>query len=232
MAISRMASSAGVLTDVTSNATAGALTSFSFNPGTGSFVVLGVGGWRDSTATMTFTPTIGGVTPAAVGPVVYGTDAPLGNSFFQWWVLAGVSSGAKTIAANWASSANSQPKIRIAALAYSGVGSYSGLIQTGGSEIGTALSQTVPTALGNVVAQMFMQEPAFGGTLSGYNQTPIINPFDTGLHGQGILGEAVAGGSSVTFTAVRGGGANYLESAFNMVPTESAALKSNMFLVI
>jgi hypothetical protein len=234
VAIARTTYTAGTLTDQVGNATSGTLTSYSFDPAGGDFVVLALGGWRSSAATMSFTASVGGVAATPLGSMQYGGDNPIYNAFFQFLVVQGVTTGLKTIAGSWAASANSVPHIRMAALAYSGVASYGGLQSTGGTESGTTVSQTVNTATNDMIVQMFMHEPLSGGTMSGYNQTSLVDPYDCGTHAQGILGQAAAGGSTVTFTAVRGSAAHYLETAFNLIPSGSgpAPTKSNMFLVM
>lgn len=215
--------------------TGGSLPSFSFDPGVGDFMVLSIAGYRSSSATLSFTPTINGVSPVAAGPVEWSNNTNTSNSSFQqFFVLTGQTSGAKTIAGNWSGNSGfASPKLKVAALSYSGVDSYGGFASTGGSASGTSMSQTLSSAAGRVIVQHFMVDVlSTADDTTGYNQEQIF-AWETGANGNGVLGQA-DGAPSVTFSATRGvDGADWLTAAFELVPPDAGVGgASNMMMVM
>ena len=194
----------------------GDLPTFSFDPGDGNFVIVAVAGYRTANILMTFAPTVDGAAMTAVGPVIYANNNYGSSGHFQWFVLSGVSAGSKTIAGTWSADGTGAPRFRVVALSYRDVASYQGLVQDGGSELGTALSQTFSSSTGRIIVQSFFHEAA--GQIGSYNQSPIINPVDCSTAFNGIIGQA-AGAATVTFTGLRNGGNSYLETGFELIPT-------------
>lgn len=216
-------------------ASSGSLPSSSFDPGSGDCVIMALHGQRAAAVSMSFTPTLGGVSMTAQGSVIYGNGSTSFNTFFQWWVLTGVSSGSKTIGGGWSSSSGSSPTIRTSILSYSGVGSIAGPQTVTGTEAGTALSQVVTSAINDMIVQCFIHEPISSTPVSSYNQTQLLT-LDTDTHCQGVVGQALASSTSTTFTAVRSSGANYLETALVLTPGGGGppppTNTSSMFLVM
>lgn len=235
MAISLINSTAGAYA-ASASLTGGNLPSFSFDPGAGSFVVVMIGGYRSSSATLTFNPTLAGVSMSPVGPVEWSNNTNTSNSCYQqWFIASSVSSGSKSVAGTWSGNGGfASPRTRVIAFSFSDVSTHTGFTSTGGSASGTGLSQTFSSSPGNVVVQCYMQDSLSStDQITDYNGWPIVYPFDAGANGQGAVGY-LPGAASVTFTASRLSGADWLTSAFQLVPVGEAPPEntSNMMMVM
>jgi hypothetical protein len=78
-----------------------------------------------------------------------------------------------------------------------------------GNATGTSLSQTVSSAVNEMVVQMFSASGAIGS----YNQTVRLNDEANGF----VIGDA-PGATTVAFTATCAAGVDYAESALRLTP--------------
>ena len=203
-------------------ASSGALAAFE-HPGAdgpNGVVIVPVLGRREANARMTLSVTYGGLPMQSVGPIVMGggyDQNAFAASFFQWFVMVNPPAGAQPVVVRWSANKVCSPRIAANSLSYTGVASFNPAPFTEtGTEAGTALSLVVPSATGRVIVQAFAHEPLSGDNIASYNKTARFS-LDSSLYAQGLVGEA-AGAATVTFTAVRSTGADYLETALDLLP--------------
>lgn len=206
----------GTTRDFPSN-TSGSTTSYN-HPGATKCVIAVLGGYRTSTSIPTWSVTYGGNAMTAIGSIIWGNGDNGGNaSFVQWFGLMNPPTGSQAVVASYTSAGFLSPYVTLNTASWLNVNSWSGPTSVTGTETGTALAQTVSSATGRVVMQMFMHEPLGSATPIGDydgNQLWIVNGGD---NGQGVVGYK-AGSSSVNFSASRTTGADYQGSAIQLIP--------------
>lgn len=184
-----------------------------------SMVIGCISGYRTSSLTMQFYMEYGGVAMTPIGATQWGNDSSGSNSsFFQWFGLTDPPAGTQEVRGYWYGSSWASPFINVQTVSFNGAGSWLGAYSAGGTESGEALSQSIPSAEGELVLQAFMYE-GLSSTSTPYPGSydgTLIRYLDGG-YAKGILGRK-PGDSTVTFTATRASGADYLESAIRIVP--------------
>lgn len=179
-------------------------------------------GYRSTNVDISLAVTWGGVSMSSF-PICYGNAGPgtlvgTTSSFAQFFYLADPATGSQDVVTTWSSASSSGSFVLTSmATSWTGVGGVGSHSYEFGTETGTSLSMTVSSATGRVIVQHFEHEPTSGGTrIADYNQTHIAHT-RTGAISQGLLGYAV-GDSSVTFTATRASGVDYVEQAIQFLP--------------
>lgn len=145
-------------TEQFSSASDGVMNGFTFSC-IGNCAIATVGGYRSSSAGMTFGVNYGATAMTPIGSIIWGDNNSGSNSsFVQWFGLMDPPSGAQTIQAWWDAGGFASPYMAVNVSSWAGVTSWAGPTAEAGTESGIALSLDVASNGGEMVLQCFMVE--------------------------------------------------------------------------
>jgi hypothetical protein len=160
----------------------------------------------------TRTVTYGGTAMTSLGVVGLNNAvlSALNGIYHEFFGLLNPPTGVQTVSLTVARTGALSINIEGCSVSYAGVSEFVSVPPVAGTEAGTSLSQTVSSAVNEMVVQMFTTE---SGAITGYNQTLR---FDGGASGP-VIGDA-QGAASVSFTASRATGVDYAGLAVRLKP--------------
>jgi hypothetical protein len=159
----------------------------------------------------TRTATYGGTAMASLG-VIGLNNTPLNaltGSYQEFFGLLDPPAGAQTVSVTVSRNGAISVAVAASSVSYLEVSAFGPAASVAGSEAGTSLSQTVNSAVNEMVVHMF----SASGVIGSYNQMVRFNDEANGF----VIGDA-PGAASVSFTATRASGVDYAGSALRLTP--------------
>jgi hypothetical protein len=159
----------------------------------------------------TRTVTYGGTAMASLGVIGLNNTAlnALTGSYQELFGLLDPPAGAQTVSVTVSRNGAISVAVTASSVSYLEVSAFGPATSVAGNATGTSLSQTVSSAVNEMVVQMFSASGAIGS----YNQTVRLNDEANGF----VIGDA-PGATTVAFTATCAAGVDYAESALRLTP--------------
>jgi hypothetical protein len=169
--------------------------------------------WTDNIGfgTPTRTVTYGGTPMASLGVIGLNNaalTAPIGG-YQEFFGLLDPPAGVQTVSVTVSRNAALSVAVTASSVSYLEVSAFGPAASVAGSGAGTSLSQTVSSAVNEMVVQMF----GASGAIGSYNETVRFNDEANGF----VIGDA-PGAASVSFAATRAAGVDYAGSALRLTP--------------